>query len=616
MSDSDSKLGSAITGVSVESKKGIASAMKTAGTDNKEGSYSELYKLNQVWYDTPPSLSIVSKRTLIRNQFQRTNYTSPQTDTMVCIFNTGEFYVAPKTSYMVIQLGYKNSSYANIAALISQGNVMSLFEEPSLLSASGTEINREQNKGVQAAYTYRYKHNQHYLDTIGQMQGGAAGKYSTLYEQQTPYVTDAEGVGASAGSPGTGAAGTGGTLPTTIGVGAARPHSGEAYLSTFGVGAQSINVDRFSSNYPNYPTFIVPLDQVLGCFNPYMNVLFPASALAGARLELRMKNPIEALQLVGPVQNTATTSTVAALRDALQSLVVNNVYLVLDSFQLNDSVLKRLNQISSGPDGLEVTFDTWDYTPTSTTSGQVEAQVSQARSRITRSFCVVRDQAAINNPYINSLAAEPALNRVSSLVGPGQSAQVPYTGWQGASSVTAGSTINLPADNGPSGSYWTPTVTSYQAQLGSLFFPQQPLTSAEEQYWNALYIWGKSMVDKDENCSVTKEDFFGGSGYGLYDTKTGAPIDPTVGTLASSKPIPPLWVGPYGCAIYGFLAERSQILQLSGLPIANSRLLRHKFQFASAIPNYNSGQGRRIDVFTQFTRIMKVFMGGHLVLRE
>src|SRR5690349_23426207 len=77
MSDSDSKLGSAITGISVESKKGIASAMKTAGTDNKEGSYSELYKLNQVWYATPPSLSIVSKRTLVRNQFQRTSYTSP-----------------------------------------------------------------------------------------------------------------------------------------------------------------------------------------------------------------------------------------------------------------------------------------------------------------------------------------------------------------------------------------------------------------------------------------------------------------------------------------------------------------------------------------------------------
>src|SRR6185503_20257505 len=254
---------------------------------------------------------------------------------------------------------------------------------------------------------------------------------------------------------------------------------------------------------------------------------------------------------------------------------------------MQDSVLKRLNQVSAGPEGLTMMFDTWDYTPTSTTAGTVEAQVQQARTRMIRSFCVVRDQAAPNNPYINSLASEPAVNRVSSLVGPAQTAQIPWIGWQGAGAVTAGSTINLPADNGPAGQYWMPTVSSYQAQLGSLFFPQQPITTAEEHYYNALYIFCKSMVDKDENCSVTKEDFFGGSGYGLYSS--GSPVDPTIGTVVSSQPIPPVWVGPYGCAIYGFLAEKSQILQLSGLPISNTRLLRHKF------------------CFTQYTRVMKVF---------
>ena len=216
MSEADNKLGSAITGISVESGKALGSALKSAGGEAQEGSMTELYKVNQVWFKMPPTLSLVNKRTLLRNQFQRTTYTSPTTDTMVCIFNTGEFYIAPKTSYMVIQLGYKNASYANITALISQGNVMTLFEEPVLMSASGTEINREQNKGLQAAYTYRYTHNQHYLDTIGQMQGGAVGKYSALYEQQVPYVVDAMGVGASAGAPGTGAAGTGGVLSSNL----------------------------------------------------------------------------------------------------------------------------------------------------------------------------------------------------------------------------------------------------------------------------------------------------------------------------------------------------------------------------------------------------------------
>ena len=102
-------------------------------------------------------------------------------------------------------------------------------------------------------------------------------------------------------------------------------------MATNAFGAQSVNVDRFATNYPNYPTFIVPLDQVLGCFAPYMNTLFPASALAGARLEMRLKNPIEALQVVGQVGNIATASSVSSLIAALQSLTVNNIYLVLDS---------------------------------------------------------------------------------------------------------------------------------------------------------------------------------------------------------------------------------------------------------------------------------------------
>jgi hypothetical protein len=80
MSDSDNKLGAAISGISVESKKGVASALKTSGSDGKDGAMTEVYKVNQVWYRMPPTLSLVSKRTLLRNQFQRTSYTSPATE--------------------------------------------------------------------------------------------------------------------------------------------------------------------------------------------------------------------------------------------------------------------------------------------------------------------------------------------------------------------------------------------------------------------------------------------------------------------------------------------------------------------------------------------------------
>jgi hypothetical protein len=169
----------------------------------------------------------------------------------------------------------------------------------------------------------------------------------------------------------------------------------------------------------------------------------------------------------------------------------------------------------------------------------------------------------------------------------------------------------LPADPysslvSPQQSTWgTPTVTSFQSVLGSLFFPQQPHTTPKEYFWNALYIMGKSIPDKDMTASVTYEDFIGGMGAGVYTE--GVPNDPTIGSSYGA------WLAPYGLAIYGMLAEKSQALQLSGLPISNARLLRHKFNFAFPTA---SGAERTISCFTEFTRLAKVYLGGRVVVRE
>jgi hypothetical protein len=108
------------------------------------------------------------------------------------------------------------------------------------------------------------------------------------------------------------------------------------------------------------------------------------------------------------------------------------------------------------------------------------------------------------------------------------------------------------------------------------------------------------------------EDFFGGSGYGLYNN--GVAVDPTAGTIVSSKPIPPLG---------GLMDVQSMDSWQNALKSYNSLVFRSqtlgysdKFQFDTAIPSYNSGQGRRIDVFTQYTKVMKVFLGGKITLRE
>lgn len=621
MSDSDSRVTGAMQSVGVESGRAMNSASKSQG-DQDQG-YSELYKLNQIWYRTPPQLSLVSKRTILQNQAQRVNYTQPTSDVITFIFNSGEYYVNMSTSYMYIELGYKAGfsgagaagDWDDVMAYISQGNISTIFDEVVFTSASGTEIDREQNKGLFNATTFRWFKDQQYMDTYGQAQGAPRGPYSKIYDACGP-ANDLVNL------PG-------------LGPGNTFPRGGPA-INYFGYGLHSINVTptlggtSVTALAQGYPGFIIPMDQILGFFKPYMNVLMPAGALAGGRLELRLKNPSEWLQLAHSTNTTGHPAGTPAVNltnlaaNLTTGLIINRIYINFDAFQLNDAVIKRLVQIAAGEDGLTMMFDTYDFTPTTAvTLGTVEAQVTQARSRIVWSICVFRDDAVVNNPYVNSLAAEAASLRITQSIYPNQVASAvesltQLTGLISPLSISQVFAIAavypayihelppLPAD--PTAfiagqtSWNQQVVASYQCQLGSLFFPQQPLTTLKEFYNNSIYVAGKSQTDSNNNCSVSYDDFIGGRGAGYSNGVV--PIVPTLGAAITY---------PYGCAFYGMLAEKSSLLGLSGLPIANSRLLRHKF-----IINFptTSGSTRTINVFTKYTRVCKVFLGGRVVVRE
>lgn len=575
------KLDSSIIDSSVQSGKAMASAEKKG---DSSGGKDELFKLNQLWYKMQPSLSLVSKRTLTKGYFTQTSYPKITGRTMNLVVNTGEFYVNPKTSYLVIQCGINVRDTAtglgadkNAHALIGQGDIMSIFEEIFFTSASGTEICRETNKHLLSAVIGRQMLSQEYINTHGESSGfqggtakesfdlkgwggGGGGAYTDpllfplrnkTYDQLVPNTTPS----------------TQNTLAGTT------------------IGSVDLSYDPSDADNPtDAPIFLVPMHRVLGCFNPYMQALFPASALAGGVLTCRVANLEQTLTATG---SGITNDTIA--KSFLQAFDVQNIYILWDSFQLNDSVLKRLNEVSATTEGLSVMFDTWDNSITTTNGTSVEAQVSQAKSRVIRSVCVVRDSGEFENPYSLKLASEAAVRRKSALENPYRSGTVGVI----------------------------PLVSEYQAQLGSLYFPQQPLTTPEEMVMNAYYVFCKATSDETDTSCLTKEEFYGALGNNHFDSK-GAVISPNTGTyngnpkIATPTNIPP-WSQNWGLATYGFLAERSCLLQLTGLPISNARLLRHKFRF-----NYGtaSGKNRQIDVFTQYTRVMKVFLGGRVVMRE
>jgi hypothetical protein len=639
----NAQLQSSMVAASVESGKAMGSAEKGAG--GKDAGLDELFKLNQIWYRMPPTLSLVSKRTITRCNFQQTVYTPPLVQQVAsAIFNTGEFQISGCTSFLVIQAGIDKAS-ANLAgfltsqrqkntvhAYLGQGGIMNIIEEVTFLSASGTEVDRQQNKGLQASHVNRNRMSQDWYNTSGEIQGYPAGSFQECYDTLGSVGASSATTVAAPNQP------TGPISPwllpsratkttdysveylAAINAGQAGTYVKSAYdvtsngrsnpiAGSVDVSFNSVQDSTYNPVIGQAPIFFIPLSDLLGCFNPYMKALIPAAMLAGGRLEIRFKNMTEALIATGPGFDTTslTTSSVASVSNAntfLNEMRIYNIYFLLDSFQLNDSVLKRLGEIAADKEGLSLMFDTWDWTQTPVSGLSFEAQVSQARSRISRSFCVLRDQLIRTSPFANSLASEAAVHRIDAY-------SKQYT--------AVGNTLTPP--------FQPQLVSNYQAQLGSLYFPQQPLQTVEEMLMNSYYTFSRAWCNTEEISAVSLSEFMGATGSNLflnpgntatvtaplaYQAVLGIPDTPNNQSRSYTQSIP-AWAINWGSATYGFLAERSQLLQLTGLPISNARLLRHRFTV-----NYSeaSGTGRLVDVFTEYTRVAKVFLGGRIVMRE
>lgn len=113
-------------------------------------------------------------------------------------------------------------------------------------------------------------------------------------------------------------------------------------------------------------------------------------------------------------------------------------------------------------------------------------------------------------------------------------------------------------------------------------------------------MWAKSQYNINDNNFIDQNEFIGANGVKTWGT----------GSVATRKTAG--WMQNWGSATYGATLERSGLLGLSGLPISNARLLRHKFSFG-----YASASGTRvINVFTNYTKVVKVYLQGRTICRE
>jgi len=187
--------------------------------------------------------------------------------------------------------------------------------------------------------------------------------------------------------------------------------------------------------------YCIPLSKLSPVHNNY--VLMPSMMAGGLRYEIKLAS-----------YDTAFKNGVVAPSDYL----ISNVSIMVDSFQLADSIQKRL-MMESANNGLEYHFTTYDRTRHNiVNSSKAFVTVRKAVSRALSAFAVTR---LTNNVALNtedSMASET--NNVKRM-------------------------------------FW---------RLGSLNFPNQPLFSKSEQYIYAQRAW-KKMIRPHKDNSVSYDDF-------------------------------------------------------------------------------------------------------------
>lgn len=191
--------------------------------------------------------------------------------------------------------------------------------------------------------------------------------------------------------------------------------------------------------------FCIPLSKICGICNT--SVLIPSMLSGGLRFEIKLAPLFSALKQV------SGTSTKYAL---------TNVNMMLDSFQLADSIQKRLMQESS-QNGLEFYYETYDRTRHNTPSSKANVTIRKAVSRALSAHLKTRVTANVELSSADSMASET---------------------------------------NDYTGMFW---------RLGSLNFPNQRLSSKEEMYYYAQYANSK-LQHPYKNNSVSLADFKGNEG--------------------------------------------------------------------------------------------------------
>ncbi len=282
------------------------------------------------------------------------------------------------------------------------------------------------------------------------------------------------------------------------------------YGTMVGYGTTGIGATDAANLSATNAKFCIPLSMLAGVFRPIGGVLMPPQMAAGLEITITLADYKTALFTKG---GTVTGYT------------LSNIAIVPDCVTLSEDTQKTLN-LESAETGLEYTYPRIHTATSTAKSTAVNVQVQKSVAQASLITAVVRTQSEILDVTKDSLKS---------------------AAWG---------------------------VTSWQFRIGSLYFPSEVLSNADDAV-ESFFI-GQSTYDKSKHG-------FSENAVSVTDFKTNG----------------------YGLMSASF--ERDQSLNLSGMPVNNSRSIELNATLASWSVNLE------VTLFLEYVAVARLFIDNSTV---
>lgn len=308
--------------------------------------------------------------------------------------------------------------------------------------------------------------------------------------------------------------------------------------------------------------------------------LLPAMLMSGLRIEITFSET--------QFPFIASTDTTADTQFNYIAYTITNAYFALQSVQLSDSIQRALNELSA-VNGLEIVYCDWERTTLNQGNdfgGTINVEVRKSCSRALKAFARIRPTGGTGTEE-----PRPDEERDSFRA----EAKFPFL--------------------------------EYQWQLGSLYFPQQPV-KADNSYDCGTEAYCHLIEACDKYHGEARQPYLTFNGDYQIDELTSNIQGATATQEGTARPgyyqaIPFAEPGSFihDQHVLGVNLERSSMFNLAGVPVNNSRVLslRAKLDTVSNSGEIQAGTttaavpmvghpNRQLDVFLKYVKLARVFL--------